>query len=377
MVTQLPASHPLVDGRTVDSPLVRASRGQRSATLPVWFMRQAGRSLPEYRELRQGVAMLDSCLRPELASEITLQPVRRHGVDGAVFFSDIVVPLKLIGVEVDIVPGRGPVFGEPVRDADAVAGFAARVHDALGDDAARAELFAPIREAVARTVAELGATPLIGFAGAPFTLAAYLVEGAPSKDHLRARALMRGEPELWGQLAGAIAELSAAFLEEQILAGASVVQLFDSWAGSLSRELYNRAVAPSSAVPLARAAEFVTPDGEGVRSIHFGVGTAQLLTDMHAAGGDVQGVDDRTRLDEAIERLGGDVPVQGNIDPATLFAGADTLHAHARDVVAQGAAAPGHIVNLGHGVPPETDPTVLTGLVEYLHTLPGDGRVEA
>jgi uroporphyrinogen decarboxylase len=374
MVTQLAASHPLVDGRTGDSPLVRASRGQRSETLPVWFMRQAGRSLPEYRALREGVAMLDSCLRPDLASEITLQPVRRHGVDGAVFFSDIVVPLKLIGIDVDIVPGRGPVFAEPVRDAAAVADFAASVRDALADDDARAELFAPIREAVERTVAELGSTPLIGFAGAPFTLAAYLVEGAPSKDHLRARALMRGERELWRELAGAIAGLSAAFLETQILAGASVVQLFDSWAGSLSRELYRSAVAPSSAVPLARAAEFATPDGERVRSIHFGVGTGHLLTEMHATGGDVQGVDDRTRLDEAIELLGGDVPVQGNIDPAALFAGTESLHAHARDVVEQGRTAPGHIVNLGHGVPPNTDPAVLTELVEFIHSLPGEQR---
>jgi uroporphyrinogen decarboxylase len=354
MVTQLAASHPLVDGRTGDSPLVRASRGQRSETLPVWFMRQAGRSLPEYRALREGVAMLDSCLRPDLASEITLQPVRRHGVDGAVFFSDIVVPLKLIGIDVDIVPGRGPVFAEPVRDAAAVADFAASVRDALADDDARAELFAPIREAVERTVAELGSTPLIGFAGAPFTLAAYLVEGAPSKDHLRARALMRGERELWRELAGAIAGLSAAFLETQILAGASVVQLFDSWAGSLSRELYRSAVAPSSAVPLARAAEFATPDGERVRSIHFGVGTGHLLTEMHATGGDV--------------------PVQGNIDPAALFAGTESLHAHARDVVEQGRTAPGHIVNLGHGVPPNTDPAVLTELVEFIHSLPGEQR---
>ncbi|WP_282826042.1 uroporphyrinogen decarboxylase [Gulosibacter sediminis] len=377
MVTQLPASHPLVDGRTGGSPLVRASRGLRSQTLPVWFMRQAGRSLPEYLELRKGVDMLDSCVRPELASEITLQPVRRHGVDAAVFFSDIVVPLKLVGIDVDIVPGRGPVFAEPVRDADAVARFVAKVRDALADDDAKAQLFAPIRDAVELTIAELGSTPLIGFAGAPFTLAAYLVEGAPSKDHLRARALMRGEPALWSELAGAIAELSSAFLETQILAGASVVQLFDSWAGSLSRELYGQAVAPSSAVPLARAAQFETPEGERVRSIHFGVGTSHLLTDMHAAGGDVQGIDDRTRLDEAIERLGGDVPVQGNIDPATLFAGTEVLHAHAHDVVAQGAAAPGHIVNLGHGVPPETDATVLTEIVEFIHTLPGDGRLEA
>ena len=370
MSTLLDAMHPLVDGRTADSPLVRASRGLRSSTLPVWFMRQAGRSLPEYRAIREGVDMLDSCLRPELASEITLQPVRRHGVDGAVFFSDIVVPLKLVGIDVDIVPGRGPVFANPVRDARAVREFAARLRGET-----RPELFAPITEAVRRTVDELGATPLIGFAGAPFTLAAYIVEGGPSKDHLRARGLMVGEPEAWHELATAIGELSAAFLEAQILAGASVVQLFDSWAGSLSRERYRDSVAPSSRIPLEHAATFATPDGERIRSIHFGVGTGELLADMHATGGDVQGVDDRIPLDEAARRLPG-VPLQGNIDPAVLFAGEAVREAHVRDVVRRGAAAPAHIVNLGHGVPPEAEPEVLTRLVELVHDLPGSGEVE-
>lgn len=370
MSTLLPADHPLVDGRTDSSPLVRASRGQRSETLPIWFMRQAGRSLPEYRQLREGVAMLESCLRPDLASEITLQPVRRHGVDGAVFFSDIVVPLTLAGIEVEIVPGRGPVFADPVRDAAGVREFTARLRGECSS-----AMFAPIAEAVALTVAELGTTPLIGFAGAPFTLAAYIVEGGPSKDHLRARSLMRADPSAWHELATAIAEVSAAFLETQILAGASVVQLFDSWAGSLSRERYRSAVAPSSAIPLRRAASFETPAGERIRSIHFGVGTGELLADMHEAGGDVQGVDDRIPLDEAARRLPG-VPLQGNIDPAALFADDAILHEHARDVVGRGALAPAHIVNLGHGVPPETDPAVLTRLVEFVHTLPGSGRVE-
>ena len=370
MSTILDASHPLVDGRTGDSPLVRASRGERSATLPVWFMRQAGRSLPEYREVREGIPMLDSCRTPELVTEITLQPVRRHGVDAAVFFSDIVVPLKLVGIDVDIVPGRGPVFADPVRDPKAVREFAARLRGET-----RPELFAPITEAVQRTVAELGATPLIGFAGAPFTLAAYLVEGGPSKNHLRARGLMVGEPEAWGELATAIGELSAAFLAAQILAGASVVQLFDSWAGSLSRERYLSSVAPSSRIPLEHAATFETPDGERLRSIHFGVGTGELLADMHATGGDVQGVDDRIPLDEAARRLPG-VPLQGNIDPAVLFAGEPVREAHVRDVVRRGAAAPAHIVNLGHGVPPEADPQVLTRLVEYVHTLPGSGELD-
>ncbi|SJM60465.1 uroporphyrinogen decarboxylase [Gulosibacter sp. 10] len=367
MSTILPSDHPLVDGRTAAAPLVRASRGERSAALPVWFMRQAGRSLPEYLEVREGVPMLEACLRPALASEITLQPVRRHGVDAAVFFSDIVVPLRLAGIDVEIVPGRGPVFADPVRDARGVREFAARLRGESGGD-----LFAPIAEAVRLTVAELGATPLIGFAGAPFTLAAYIVEGGPSKDHLRARSLMRAEPEAWHELTTAIGEISAAFLETQILAGASVVQLFDSWAGSLSRETYRSSVSASSAIPLGRAATFETPGGERVRSIHFGVGTGELLADMHAAGGDVQGVDDRIPLDEAARRLPG-VPLQGNIDVAALFAPEEVLREHVRDVVRRGAAAPAHIVNLGHGVPPEADPAVLTRLVEFVHTLPGEG----
>lgn len=361
----LDASHPLADGRTSHAPLVLASRGVRSGRLPVWFMRQAGRSLPEYRQIREGVPMLDACLRPELAAEITLQPVWRHGVDGAVFFSDIVVPLKLAGAQVDIVPGRGPVFEQPVRSASEVRAFAARMREA-----ARPELFEPIARAVRIAVTELGPVPLIGFAGAPFTIAAYVVEGGPSKDHLRARSLMLAEPEAWHELADAIAELSAAFLTVQVRAGASVVQLFDSWAGSLSPERYRASVAPSSARALAAARALRTAAGERVRAIHFGVGTARLLRDMRAAGADVQGVDERIPLDEAIELLGADVPVQGNIDPAALFAGRDVLEAHAADVVRRGHVAPAHIVNLGHGVPPHADPDVLTGLVEHIHGLP-------
>ena len=335
-------------------------------------MRQAGRSLPEYRRVREGIDMLDSCLRPDLAAEITLQPVRRHGVDGAVFFSDIVVPLKLLGEQVEIVPGRGPVFAQPVRTADEAHAFAARVRERLTDPAAVRELFAPITEAVRLTVAELGTTPLIGFAGAPFTVAAYVVEGGPSKDHLRTRTLMQSHPEAWLALADAIAELSGAFLEAQVRAGASVVQLFDSWAGSLSAERYRASVAPSSAVALQRVRALRTPDGERVRTIHFGVGTAELLCDMHAVGADVQGVDDRLPLDEASRRLGGGVPLQGNIDPAALGAGWEVLRAHTLDVVRRGFAAPAHILNLGHGVPPEADPEVLTRLVAFAHELRGD-----
>ena len=363
----LDPAHPLSRGVTTDSPLVRAARGERSERLPVWFMRQAGRSLPEYRRVREGIDMLDSCLRPDLAAEITLQPVRRHDVDAAVFFSDIVVPLKLLGEAVEIVPGRGPVFEHPVRTPEEAFAFAARVRERL-----HPELFDPITEAVRLTVAELGSTPLIGFAGAPFTVAAYVVEGGPSKDHLRTRTLMQAAPEAWLALADAIAELSGAFLEAQVRAGASVVQLFDSWAGSLSAERYRASVAPSSGLALERVRALRTPDGDRVRTIHFGVGTSELLVDLHAVGADVQGVDDRLPLDEAARRLGGTVPVQGNLDPAALGAGREVLEAHTLDVVRRGFAAPAHILNLGHGVPPETDPEVLTRLVAFAHELRGD-----
>ncbi|SEB42642.1 uroporphyrinogen decarboxylase [Microbacterium hydrocarbonoxydans] len=336
-----------------DAPLLRALTGPRPEHAPVWFMRQAGRSLPEYRELRVGTRMLDACLTPELAAEITLQPVRRHGVDAAVFFSDIVIPLRLAGVDVEIEPGRGPVFANPVRSAADVDRITAI--DPLSLDGTA------IAEAVGIVTAELGDTPLIGFAGAPFTLAAYLVEGGPSKEHLRARALMHSDPESWNRLAGWLAQISRRFLEIQRDAGASVVQLFDSWAGSLSVADYRAFVAPHSRVAL---------DAIGVPSIHFGVGTGPFLADMRLDGiADGVGVDWRMPLDEAAAILGDEVSVQGNIDPALLSAPWPVLEAHVRDVVERGRAARGHIVNLGHGVPPEADPDQLTRIVELVHSL--------
>ena len=324
-----------------DAPLLRALTGDRPATAPVWFMRQAGRSLPEYRELRVGTRMLDACLTPDLAAEITLQPVRRHGVDAAVFFSDIVIPLRLAGVEVEIEPGRGPVFANPVRTLADVDRITAIDPDSLDGTA--------IAEAVRIVAAELGDTPVIGFAGAPFTLAAYLVEGGPSKEHLRARGMMHAEPEAWHRLAGWLAQIS----------GAAVVQLFDSWAGSLSPVDYRTFVAPHSRTSL---------DGIGVPTIHFGVGTGPFLGDMRLGGiADGVGVDWRLPLDEAAAILGPDVSVQGNIDPAFLGAPWPVLEAHVRDVLERGRAARGHILNLGHGVPPETDPDQLTRIVELVH----------
>lgn len=370
--TTLAPAHPLTDGRTSDAPLVQALRGARPSITPVWFMRQAGRSLPEYLEVRRGTGMLEACLRPELAAEITLQPVRRHGVDAAIFFSDIVVPLRLAGVDVDIAPGVGPVMDQPYRTAADVDRLVSR-H--LDDEALE-----PIRQAVALTVAALGSTPLIGFGGAPFTLAAYLVEGRPSRDHLAARTLMHADPETWGRLVAWTADLTGAFLRAQVSAGASAVQLFDSWAGSLSAADYAARVAPASTRALSHVADLRfsphagLPQGPGIPAIHFGTGTGHLLPLMRDVLVDAGlphhavGVDYRTPLDEAAALLPG-VPLQGNVDPALLAAPWPVLEAHVRDVLRRGQAAPGHVLNLGHGVPPETDPAVLTRVVELVHSL--------
>jgi uroporphyrinogen decarboxylase len=349
----LPETHPLLNGSTENSALIRAYRGERTDRLPVWFMRQAGRSLPEYRELRVGNAMLDACLTPELASEITLQPVRRHGVDAAIFFSDIVIPVKLAGVSVEIVAGKGPVIEHPIRTAADVAALRPLDPDALQ----------PIRDSVAATVAQLGSTPLIGFAGAPFTLASYLVEGGPSKDQQRARTLMFSDPHTWAALLNWCADITGEFLRAQIEAGASAAQLFDSWVGSLSEINYLRRVAPHS----RRALDHLR--GLDVPKVHFGVGSGEMLAAMYSIGADVMGVDWRIPLDEAERRLGGGVPLQGNIDPALLAAPWSILEAHVLDVIERGKAAPSHVVNLGHGVPPDTDPDVLTRIVELVHSV--------
>lgn len=372
-VPALPAEHPLrtedPSRSTAASPLLRALRGQRPDRHPVWFMRQAGRSLPEYRQVREGIGMLDSCLMPDLVREITMQPVRRHDVDAAIFFSDIVVPLRLAGVDVEIQPGVGPVLGQAVRTADDVAALPV-LEDAALD---------VIREAVAATVAELGPRPLIGFAGAPFTLAAYMVEGRPSRDHFGPRRMMHADPETWAALADWAATVSGQFLRAQLESGASAAQLFDSWAGSLSADDYLEHVQPHSTAALAHVADLAGPGvPDGAPLLHFGTGTGEFLHHMRDAGATAVGVDHRLTLAEAHRRLSanpgpdgrGAVPLQGNIDPALLAAPWEVLEAHVRDVVASGAVAPGHVVNLAHGVPPGTDAAVLTRVVELIHSLP-------
>jgi len=355
-IVMVPLSAPAVRARRRDlcsAPLLTATGGGTPAQVPVWFMRQAGRSLPEYRVARAGTGMLQACLTPDLTCEITLQPVRRHGVDAAILFSDIVVPLYAAGVGVDIVAGTGPVIAHPVRTAADVAAL----------PVLHAEQVTPVTDAIALVLRELGDTPLIGFAGAPFTLASYLVEGGPSRNHERTKALMRSAPEVWHALLGWLADTTATFLQAQVDAGVDAVQLFDSWAGALSERDYRRYALPYSARVLGGLAD------SGVPRIHFGVGTGELLGAMAEAGADVVGVDWRVPLDEAARRTGHTHPVQGNLDPAMLFADAASIEDEVRRIVAEGRRAPGHVFNLGHGVLPETNPDALTRLVELVHSL--------
>ncbi|GAB85095.1 uroporphyrinogen decarboxylase [Gordonia rubripertincta NBRC 101908] len=321
-------------------------------------MRQAGRSLPEYRAIRANHGMLESCFDPELVCEITMQPVRRHDVDAAILFSDIVVPLKAAGIDLDIVAGTGPVIAEPVRSADAVSRIPRLEPASVG----------AISHAIELLLAELGDTALIGFAGAPFTLASYLIEGGPSRNYERTKAMMHGDPQTWAELMARLADITIAFLKVQLDAGVDAIQLFDSWAGMLSAADYQRFVAPHSARVLAEVA------GYGVPRIHFGVGTGELLAPMAHVGADVIGVDWRVPLDEAVRRVGPGRAVQGNLDPTLLFAGPEVVDREIRRVVADGdraiaAGAIGHIFNLGHGVLPGTDPDVLTRAVELIHSL--------
>ncbi len=359
MVAEMTRTTEPATGRRLlpDAPLLVATRGQRPSRLPVWFMRQAGRSLPEYRQLRADQPMLQACMTPELACEITLQPVRRHAVDAAILFSDIMVPLYAAGVGLDIVPGTGPVVDSPVRTTADVMALPVLEPDAVE----------PVAAAVRLLVAELGQTPLIGFAGAPFTLASYLVEGGPSRHHERTKALMHSEPDVWHALLGRLAELTLTFLRVQAAAGVDAIQLFDSWAGALSEREYRQFVFPHSARVLAGLAD------TGLPRIHFGVGTGELLGAMTQAGADVVGVDWRIPLDVAAQRVRAvrarePLVLQGNLDPAVLLAGWPAVEREVRRVIAEGRAADAHVLNLGHGVLPGTDPDMLTRIVELAHS---------
>jgi len=313
-------------------------------------MRQAGRSLPEYRELRGSGSILDAIAEPDLSTEITLQPVRRYGNDAAILFSDIVVPIHAIGFGVDVKPGVGPVVEQP---------FASRA------DLARVRPLDPEADTahVIQTVKNLASeltVPLIGFAGAPFTVASYLIEGGPSKDQAKTKALMLGDPQLWHDLAERLADMAIASLRSQVSAGAQAVQLFDSWAGALAPSLYREHVLPHSTRVLAAFAD--------VPRIHFGVGTGELLTTMAEAGSEVMGIDWRVPLDAARDRLGDGRAVQGNLDPTVCLAPWEAVERETLKILAANAGRPGHIFNLGHGVLPPTDPSVLERVVELVHT---------
>ena len=339
-----------------NAPLLEAAYGRTPSRTPVWFMRQAGRSLPEYREVREGIPMLDSCFMPELLAEITLQPVRRHDVDAAILFSDIVVPLKAAGVDVEIVPGRGPVMGEAVRSRSDVEKLP------LLDDEVAA-----VSDGIRIIIDELSDTQaLIGFVGAPFTLASYLVEGGPSKNHEKTKAMMHADPETWHALMRRLVPTIVAFLRTQVEAGIDAMQLFDSWAGFLTEADYREFVLPYSVEILESVA------GE-IPRIHFGVTTGELLGAMSEAGSEVMGVDWRVPLDTAATRFASPRVLQGNLDPAMLFAGTNVVRGEVARIKAEAARAiaagdaTGHIFNLGHGVLPTTDADAITEAVAIIH----------
>jgi uroporphyrinogen decarboxylase len=341
-------------GGVTEAPFLAACNGRPTSRTPVWFMRQAGRSLPEYRELRKQHPVFDDVIhQPELAAEVTLQPVRRLGVDAAILFSDLLTPVQAIVPGIHVDAGVGPVVDEPFRtkaDLDRL-----RPLDAERD-------VPYVLEAARLVSAQLPPeVPLIGFAGAPFTVASYLVEGGKSRDYLRTKSLMLSDTDTWTELSFRLADITIAALRAQVAAGAQAVQVFDSWVGSLSADDYWRYAMPAMTRIFDGLADL------GVPRIHFGVGTQHLVTMLHQAGADVVGLDWRTRIDDARAILGDDVPVQGNLDPISLFAPREVLDARVRDILDQNAGRPGHVFNLGWGVLPETDPDVLKHVVDLVH----------
>jgi uroporphyrinogen decarboxylase len=331
---------------------LRACRGESVEHVPVWFMRQAGRSLPEYRALRGTGSILDAIANPEVACEVTMQPVRRYGVDAAILFSDIVVPYHALGFGVDVVPGRGPVIDKPFTSSKDLA----RLRDINDVDIAH------VTTTVDLVVEQLKATntPLIGFAGAPFTVASYLIEGAPTREFAVIKTLMHRDPPLFDQLLDRLVAITVSFLRAQITHGARAVQLFDSWAGSLSRDEYRRFALPATQRVLEGVADL------GVPTILFGVGTGELLDLMGNATSTVVGIDWHVDLNEGRRRVG-DKPVQGNLDPARCLGGEALALEAAREVMAKAGRDAGHIFNLGHGVLPTTDPVVLEAIVRVVH----------
>ena len=335
----------------IDPVFLRACRGESVEHVPVWFMRQAGRSLPEYRALRGTGSILEAIADPSLACEVTMQPVRRYGVDAAILFSDIVVPYHAIGFGVDVVPGRGPVIAQPFRSASDLE----RLRDLRDEDVAH------VTATVDLVLEQLSTTntPLIGFAGAPFTVASYLVEGAPTRDFAVIKSLMHADPDLFERLLDRLVAITVSFLRAQVAHGARALQLFDSWAGSLTRDEYRRFALPATKRVLEGVADL------GVPTILFGVGTGELLTLMTTAGSSVLGIDWHVDLDEGRRRAA--KAVQGNLDPARCLGGVELAVAAAREVLARAGRDGGYIFNLGHGVLPSTDPAALEAVVRVVH----------
>ncbi len=333
-------------------PFLAASRGQAASHTPVWFMRQAGRSLPEYRAIRGEGSILQAIKQPDLAAEFTMQPVRRYGVDAAVLYSDIVVPAHAVGFGIDVAPGTGPVASAPLRER---ADFA-RLRELESGD------ISYVIETVETLVKELK-VPLLAFAGAPFTVASYLIEGRPSRTYQNTKRMMRHDTALWHDVMARLVQHSVEFISAQLIAGAEAFQVFDSWAGALSRPDYDIYVRPHTTAVFAQLAQ----RHPGVAGIHFGIGCDHLLESMNAVGNAVIGLDWRTSITDARTRLGANTIVQGNLDPALVLAGSEIALDGAAAVLADNAQHPGHIFNLGHGVQPDTDPAVLADVVSFVH----------
>jgi uroporphyrinogen decarboxylase len=343
------------------TPFLDAALGRPSTHTPVWFMRQAGRSLPEYRAVRGEGSILHAIRRPDTAAELTLQPVRRYGVDAAVLYSDIVVPAFAVGFGIDVAPGTGPVAEHPLRSAADLARLRPLEADTDTD-----YVVAAVRLLAAELPADV---PLLAFAGAPFTVGSYLIEGRPSRTYEHTKAMMHTAPELWAAVMDRLAQHAVASIDSQLRAGARAFQLFDSWAGALSGRDYERFVLPYSARVFTELAEL----HPGVPGIHFGIGCDHLLERFQRAMGSaaprVLGLDWRTSIADARRRMGADLVVQGNLDPALVLAGTEPALVGTREVLADNAGHPGHVFNLGHGVPPNADPGVLHAVVDLVHDL--------
>ncbi|HWP85524.1 MAG TPA: uroporphyrinogen decarboxylase [Terriglobia bacterium] len=334
---------------------LRACRRQPVPRTPVWFMRQAGRYLPEYRALRERHSLLELCRTPELAAEITLFTARKLHVDAAIIFADLLLPAQAMGMELEFVAGEGPQLAPPLRTPADLA----RLHQPADGE------LRCVADAIRAVCAELGGRlPVIGFCGAPFTLASYMIEGGASRDFLETKRLMFHQPELWNRLMNELVTVLSDFLRSQVQAGAAALQIFDSWVGCLGPADYRRQVLPATRALLQNAASL------GVPVIHFGTGTAALLELMREAGGDVIGVDWRIELDEAWRRIGHDVGIQGNLDPVLLFGPRERLRERVEQILCQAGGRPGHIFNLGHGILPQTPVENVLAVVEMVHTFP-------